>query len=189
MLIGFVGCPASGKTTLSSRVFAELKSMSMTSEYIPEQARFYIAEKRYESNQGRGSKVVLADYDHFSIMSRQQILEKRMLLSTSEGAVVVSDGCTLNSLLYMSDEARSRPGVRELVEECKSMYDILFYTSPVRFGRVDNNRIHSEQESLSLDSKILPLLKELGLGCIKLNGDHDTRYREAIQTVLKRLLK
>lgn len=156
MLIGFVGCPSSGKTTTAAMLFADLKLGGQASEFVPEQARIYIAEKKNEAGFLRVEFKGLGDRDQVEIISRQNNLESLLKRNSAPDTIIVADTATLNTLLYMSPETRQLPEVREIVTRSMARYDLLFYCSPVlwRAPEKDSLRIHDQEQSLILDKSI-----------------------------------
>lgn len=149
MLVGFVGSPCSGKTTVASKLFAELKDMGLPTDYVAEQARFYIANKRFvQKKSGGGETVVLTDEDQLAI-ARQQF--RHELVMSDPRTILITDSSVLNSLLYMSEDFRSSTEVKELAEAAFPRYDLLFVCHPVRRpDGTDPNRIHDEETSLKI---------------------------------------
>lgn len=183
MLIGFIGCPCSGKTTTAAMSFADLKNMGISSEFIPEQARAYIARARYDHPD---DPIELDDIDQLAIMEIQTGIEK--IMTYSKGTVVITDTSILNTLLYMSPKARQWHQVKHMVEQALARYDILFYCAPVRMTRgYDANRIHDEQQSLELDKQIPEILREFApeLKPVVLLGDTKERHYEVTKGILE----
>ncbi len=154
--------------------FASLKDSGQISEFIPEQARVYIANKRleaYEAVQLKelqdgtiggvapwSTKIELTDEDQSLIMNKQSKADLTMLLASGPSTTVVTDSSPLNALFYMSPESRKKHV--DLAKEVASRTSIFFYVKPVAFTSGDFNRIHSEKFSKELDDQILPLLAE-----------------------------
>jgi hypothetical protein len=188
MLIGFLGCPCSGKTTTAAKAFADLKDMGVSAEFIPEQARLYIATKRFLDP---GEPVLLGDEDQLHIMKKQELIEKIMVSGAGATTVVIADSTVLNTLLYMTPETRASEDVQEIIQRALARYDLIFYCSPVKPPlSLDPNRIHDEQQSLALDQMIPEILRQFAphLETIMLWGDSNSRYHVVTRTVLERLV-
>lgn len=186
MLIGFIGCPCSGKTTTAAMTFADLKLMGISTEFIPEQARHYIATKRCD--QWFSDHVTLTDEDQLEIMRQQSGMED--VMTASKGAVVVTDSSVFNTLLYLSEAKLAHDDVQWLIEAALERYDLLFYCAPVKMlPTLDPNRIHSEEQSLELDKKIPALLKRFApdLKPIFLLGDAKERHHVVTKSILEKL--
>jgi nicotinamide riboside kinase len=160
MLIGMIGAPCSGKTTVAAKLFAELKDLGLPTDYVAEQARFYIANKRFlQKKSGGGEEVILSDEDQLAI-ARQQF--RHELVMSDPRTILITDSSVLNSLLYMSDEFRKSEEVQSLARAAAARYDVLFICHPVqRPDGTDPNRIHDETFSLKVHENIGPLLQAL----------------------------
>jgi molybdopterin-guanine dinucleotide biosynthesis protein len=162
MLIGFVGLPCSGKTTLAVKLFAFLKENAFTSELIVEQARVYIAKKRKLNNISFREPVSLTDDDQVAIYKRQRAMERTITTTNSPKTYVVSDSSIINTLLYCSEELY--PNLVESVQEDMAIYNLIFYCHPFdeEYEEVDPNRVHNKEQIMALKSradKLLNLLK------------------------------
>jgi thymidylate kinase len=187
MLIGFIGCPCSGKTTTAALTFADLKSMGVAAEFIPEQARMYIAEKRLILGQAPGSPVILTDEDQLQILTRQMDAEHVLLRSSGPGTVVVTDTAALCTLLYMSPEVQEAQ--REAMSAHLEKYDLLFYSAPVKLPySLDANRVHDQEQALKINQEIPKLLRSYGLEPTFLVGDSKARHNEVTKTILERIV-
>lgn len=186
MLVSFIGCPCSGKTTIAAMTFAQLKEKGLTAEFIAEQARLYIAEKKYAAPD---HQVQLDDDDQLQIMKHQLHVETVMAASAASDSIVVCDSSSLNSILYMSEAGRDRPEVQEMIRAANH-YDLVFYCPPVaRPVNPDPNRVHDYASSLQIN-KILPeVLKQHvpDLKLIPVTGDVDARYRLVFGSILDKL--
>lgn len=158
MLVSVVGSPSSGKTTTAAKVFAWLKDQGALAEFITEQARLYIAEKKFSE---ATDKIILTDEDQIQIMERQLRVEELMKLSVSKETIIVSDSSSFNSLMYMSPIALESLEVKELTLKAQSIYDKIFYADPLdSFVSGDSNRITDENFSQEFHARI-PFLKNL----------------------------
>ncbi len=189
MIVSFIGCPASGKTTTAAMLFAELKKLGISAEFICEEARIHIASIRYEQGLSPSDPVHLTDRDQQEIMEAQWQSEEVLSTVCGPSVVVVSDSSALNSLLYMSPARRDSQEVQDLLEVYRC--DLVFYTPPlatVTHG-LDPNRVHSQSESLRIDSLIPEILAKYvpGLIPIRLEGDPGERLQKALLIILKRI--
>lgn len=144
--------------------FADMKSLGVVCEFIPEQARVYIAMKRFRSRLAHSEAVQLSDEDQLAIMQKQLFLEKLYMTACPPDTVIVTDTSALNSLLYMSPEFRQTTEVKKLVAMALRHYTLQFYCSTIEkpLDAQDANRVHTYEQSLAIDKSIPNLLKEIG---------------------------
>lgn len=187
MLISFVGCPCSGKTTTAAKVFSSLKETGDVAEFITEQARFFIAEKRVTNKLTPDQKVDLTDSDQSQIMDRQFRLEQLLLQACSPKTIIVSDSSVLNAILYMSDdEIKSN---EEKITTAVSGYDIIFHTMPINdFKENDSNRVHDRDFSYYINSKVNGMLTTFAPKnhSITLSGSPSARYSQAMAAIYEK---
>jgi nicotinamide riboside kinase len=188
MLVGMVGSPCSGKTTTAAKLFAELKDLGLPTDYVAEQARFYIANKRFLQRKGGGGEdISLTDEDQLAI-ARQQF--RHELVMSDPRTILITDSSVLNSLLYMSEEFRKSEDVQSLAKAAAARYDLLFICHPVkRPDGIDPNRIHDETLSLQIHDRIDAILYEVvaegRVGYQSLVGPSKIRLQEALSTTLE----
>lgn len=190
MLVSILGCPCSGKTTTAAMAFAYLKEKSILSEFVPEQARFYIASKRVSANLKPEDKVSLTDEDQINIMEIQLMTERIMSKSVTKDTIIVCDSSALNSLFYMSEDALASEHVKELTKQALSQYDAIYFSRALNhFIHDDSNRVHDEDFSKELDrnipvfcSKHIPDLKIAA----QLTGSTQTRMNVLVNDILLR---
>lgn len=154
MIVSFIGCPSSGKTTLAAMLFAEAKRQGVPNvELLTEQARIFIANKRQTCKE-RNLPFAITDSDQVDIMVDQVLLEEAMHESMPDG-LVITDTYPLNSLLYMPHGVMDSPVVAGLVDGANSLPRLVFYCHPVPMAAgQDPNRIHSAEQSLAIDARI-----------------------------------
>ena len=159
MRISIIGGPCSGKTTTAAMAFATLKETGINCEFVVEQARVYIAKKRYEI--GPENKLVLEDEDQLKIMQQQIQMEDMYDAVCDKNTIVICDSSPFNSLLYMSPDVRETALATKLVEKAVFNADLVFYAPLVEeFGLVDLNRVHDREQSLAIDSEIPKVLQQ-----------------------------
>ena len=187
MLVNFIGSPCSGKTACTALVFSALKDGGVATEFLPEQARLYIAERRAVYK----APVHLTDLDQILIMRKQLELESMMLAACGPDVVIVTDSSPLNSLLYMSPSARKEASVQKAIEVHREHMPLTFYVHTVlpSFGD-DPNRIHGMKESHEIDEKLPTLMSEQApwLGYLPLAGDSKHRTDQALSYIFQLLL-
>ena len=137
--------------------FASLKEIGLVSEFSSEQARLYIAYKRVLWGYGPEDKVVLTDEDQLEIMKKQLEVDETLVKACGPEVFIISDSSPLNSVLYMSLEARQRPEVMEMVKRSLAITTGSFYMHPIYRGwsdQRDPNRIHDYEQSQKIDLRI-----------------------------------
>jgi len=166
MVIGSVGAPGSGKTTTAARVFAVLKEQGIPSEFIPEQARWYIAAERLNRGLPPGEPVVLTDQDQLHIMLQQLDAEELMLKSVGKHAVLVTDSSALNALLYMSPAGIARAEELGYIDQALEHYDALFTFPLVSVfpTALDPNRVHTHEQATEIDARVMQTMEDWAPG-------------------------
>ena len=194
MLVNFLGAPCSGKTTIAAMVFSMLKEQGISCEFIPEQARWHIAQKRVALGLSPTDNLSLDDEDQTAIMLKQFETEQILLSAVQDTAIVISDSSSLLSLLYMTPERLRNGSTRSLIQRVIARDCLYFYVKPVPFnGKLDPNRLHSQVQSLELDTKIDSLLQQeapwVHSNLIQLQESSATRTRVAVSAILQKMFR
>jgi len=195
MLVNFIGSPASGKTTTAAMLFATLKECGVSTEFIVEEARRYIALRK-ESPE---DMPLLSDADQYHIMATQLQSEQWMVRSCGPQTLVISDGSPLNALLYMSPEFRGNTSdgfpVQKLIQYTRELMkkgSLTFLCEPLWNYRSvrDPNRVHSSEEIQKIDDLVVPVMSaEFDLnGWHWLRGSPKERLTEALRWACGRLI-
>ena len=172
MLIAFIGAPCSGKTTTAAMVFAALKDAGQLAEFVPEQARVYIAAKKRSVFHNDNPlalplwqvPVTLTDFDQKEIARQQSDADSLMISSSGPGTTVVADSSPLNSLFYMTDGCQDSFANHDqgIIKNAIRDTALFFYVKPIpNQALMDPNRLHDARFSKELDDRILPLLTKL----------------------------
>jgi thymidylate kinase len=163
MIIGFVGTPASGKTTIATKLFCFLKEQDANCELITEEARRYIANYRVQNQLQPQDPIKLTDKDQIEIFKKQNEAEAVMKTACPRETVIISDSSIFNAYIYTTE-----PTFNVISNSNKwdtRHYDLIFFCHPIinlKAIQKDSNRIHdlSEFEALNVRAlKILELLK------------------------------
>jgi len=206
MLIGVMGAPITGKTTLAAGLFARLKEMGIAAEFVPEYARRYIATMAADNRSGACRP--LCDTDQ-TMIARGQALDEDLFVGSGT-QVVVTDGSVANAYFYM--DGVSEVDLMHGVRSAMGRYDVLFYARPfdVRVDvewdpisgspagirpSADPNRVHDAEFSARLDGRIASIVnKTTGAGGAwttgfvhRLAGSPPERLADALRVVTIRL--
>ena len=191
MLINFIGCPQSGKTTTAAKLYSTLKEMGIPSEFIPEQARMAIIEKRVERRLDVHEQVLLSSKDQLGILKRQFDIEELFLNSCGNDMVIISDSSALNTLLYLNDkdynDSKDLPFLKERLKRKDVHY---FLCDPVVWvNSKDPNRIHDKKQSIEFNDKILKRVLPIMIEpATLLSGTIPSRNDQAYSKLMKILV-
>jgi hypothetical protein len=191
MQVSFIGSPCSGKTTTAAMVFAALKEIGISCEFIVEEARRYIAQKRFNAIQSLQEPFKLDDEDQLNIMDNQIHIENMYRTVCHSSTIIVCDSSPFNSLLYMSPDGRNNAITRKLVEKSIFNSNLVFYAPPVlETDIVDTNRVHDPQASLLIDQSIPKIMLETAPAVwktvIPLTGDPKARLGQVTSAIMLR---
>lgn len=161
MNVSFIGCPCSGKTTTAAMVFANLKETGLPVEFVPEQARLYIAQQRFVKGLRPEAPLKLSNFDQQMIFDEQSNWEVMMAKVCGPKVIVVSDTWSLASLLYMTDDFIEESNLSQLVKEkVLPVTNLVFHLAPVEPpDALDPNRIHDAEASKEIDRRIPLILR------------------------------
>jgi predicted ATPase len=205
MLVRFIGAPISGKTTVAAQVFAQLKLSGQPNvEFVVEQARTYIAERKWSTDgTSYEGPVVLSDLDQMAILQRQLLAEDVMHNSVGRDGIVITDSSIFNSFWYMSDDfivhAINDPQIHRHLETYKDPHNLLFLCAPLPvMVQADRNRLHSPKESRGIHDKIMYMVKSDIIArhpvfqvahdvAISLGGPNSHRVNEVTQKIYEKL--
>lgn len=191
MLLSILGSPCSGKTTTAVTVFAQLKEQGILAEFIPEQARTYIARKRLTLGLSPRDFVPLDDQDQIKIMDQQMELEALMKKACNPETIIICDSCSLNALFYMSDVCLQDS--KKKIVDALNLYDGVYYACPLTtFIEGDSNRVHTAEFSRKFHDRV-PGMLETSLRDLKisleLDGIASARSFAMSHDVLMRILQ
>jgi len=178
-------------TTSAATLFARLKDNGFVAEFVPEQARSYIAKLRYECSQKGEPMRPLTDVDQLKIMLEQKYLEK-VFSRNSYKSVVVTDCASFLAMLYMSEGAKAKPIILNSAKKGASRFDLLFRCHPVQVSNLaDPNRVHTFEQSKELDAQLDGLINLVGVPpekVVDLAGPSNIRSSRAYSVLTERLL-
>jgi hypothetical protein len=173
-------------------LFASLKEKGLTVEFIPEQARYYIATERLR--QGLGEKLELNSSDQLSIMRQQNYFEDLMLKSSGDASIVITDSSALNAMLYLEEKYWNFDDVQAALQVCRWNLGVVFRCDPVfskGYGAQDPNRIHNVREAIEVHKRLPGIIEKHipGHRVVSLFGNTEFRCRVAVSEVMIRYLE
>jgi predicted ATPase len=203
MLVRFIGAPISGKTTVAAQVFAQLKLSGQPNvEFVAEQARLFIAERKANFLEGQ-ELPPLTDDDQMSILQKQLKIEEMMEHSVGRDGIVITDSSIFNSFWYMSDSfllhALNDVQIYHHLETYKDPHNLLFLCAPLPvMVQADRNRLHSPKESRGIHDKIMAMIRNPAIirhpvmqvahdVAIPLGGPNSFRVNEVAQKIYEKL--
>lgn len=198
MLVTLIGSPCSGKTTAAAVAFARLKALGLSVEFIPEQARRYIASERYRLQLPVTRSLKLAFADQLSIMREQVLAEQQMLFSCGPDVIVITDSSPLNALLYMTPAERADSLTLEQVSRAQSILRansaLTFVGAPIlQSGSWDPLRVHDAAQSAvaaaQVDELVATYLTPIGIKPVTLFGLPESRGQTIAGLVLEQFLQ
>ncbi len=175
MLIGFIGTPCCGKSTISFGLCYALKKHGYAVEMVTEYARRHIIDCRINGITGNGG------------FAGQEIIygqdsSNALLYREYSDAMTITDGCTINCSFYNDFNHLN------LVDEANK-YDLLFYipTEDVPPTPGDANRVQNRDEIMALATKweaaVRPLMKAVP-HIVELRGYPHFTVDQMVQTAL-----
>ncbi len=168
-------------------VFAELKDAGQLAEFVPEQARIYIAKKKEAEfkkfceaervrNEGKALKdhefggrapwntpIELTDKDQYEIMCQQRSADHLIYMTAGPGTTIVTDSSPINSLFYMTEAAQEIYAEGPEIVEAAQQTRLFFYVKPIpnQFaGDLLRLRQHNDKFSQEMDDKIIPTISK-----------------------------
>jgi thymidylate kinase len=191
MIIGFVGTPASGKTTIATKMFCFLKEQGANCELITEEARKYIASYRVINKLAPQDPISLTDKDQIEIFKKQNESENIMKTACPRETIILSDSSIYNAYIYTSDPTFNV--ISNSNNWSTRHYDLIFFCHPIvnlKTIQQDSNRIHdlSEFEALNVRAlKILELIKPHN-NVVQLIGTQslELRYKDACSDMMSK---
>lgn len=155
LVVNFIGGPCSGKSTMTSRVFAELKDLGINCEIASEYAKDATWQKNFHilSNQ-------------LYIFAKQQ---NRIWRLDGQVDVILTDSPLINSVIYCKED--SSPLFKELVfEEYNKRPKLDIFLKRVKKYN-PSGRNQTEDEAKELDELFHQLLPNFDL---EVNGEKES---------------
>lgn len=153
-VINLVGAPSSGKSVIASLLFAELKMLHYSAEYVQEYAKTLIWKEK------------LDELDNQYTVS----MEQYKMISAVNGKVdyICLDSPLLIGLYYnrtyktnVSDVKKTERMILSKMAEFDNIY--IFLDRNMEYPYEIAGRIHTEEESKIISEEFIELMEELGI--------------------------
>ena len=150
-IINLISGPGSGKTTMAVLLFAELKMLGHTVEYVQEYAK---------------KLVWMQDYER---LNNQYLVSKKQadLFWSIDGKVqyIVTDACLLHGLYYNRHNPDNVSNVEKteklILERYNQFHNINIFLERGDFPYEPAGRIQSYQESITIDNYLKKMMNEM----------------------------
>jgi nicotinamide riboside kinase len=152
-IINLIGAPSSGKTVLAAMLFAELKKMHLSVEYIQEYIKSLIYKEKYNliNNQ-------------YYISTKQYELFKSI---DNKVDYIVTDGSLFHGLYYnrsykenVSNIEKTEIKIKEYISEFDNIY---IYIKRGNWKYQNEGRIHKENEAEKISKDLRDLMNNQGI--------------------------
>jgi tRNA uridine 5-carbamoylmethylation protein Kti12 len=173
LVIGAIGGPSAGKSTISGGLFNKLKTAGHNVEYVQEFAKTLTWEKNFEA------------LKHQFYVSGVQSYTQDMLLGQVEA--IITDSPLIIGLMYYreSNELIRRAFETFIIESFRRQNNITFFVNRKRkYNPI--GRTQKEEEAIEIDNRIKKLFIDNNLKYIEVDGD-DSGLEKAYNIVLKEL--
>lgn len=171
VIVNLFGGPGVGKTSLGSDIFAQLKKKHISVELVPEVAKQMI----YQSNQA-------AIKYQFFIGNTQLFWQKSV---EDHVDVVIAESPYILSSVYNQTHPHLTSG---FIEEFKKQNNINYFILRKNNAFDVSGRIHSFEESKSLDKEILNMLKSNSIDFREIELNQYT-VEEILKDIFERNIK
>jgi hypothetical protein len=151
-VVNFISGPGVGKSLMSAMVYAELKMMHISAEIVPEVAKWLIYRGQLDKLN-----------DQYYVSSEQY---KKIKVLEGKVEYVIGDSGILTGLYYnrayksnMSDVSKTEQMILSKNNEFNNIYVYIERNPEFRFDK--EGRVHTEEESKTVDIELKELLHEL----------------------------
>ena len=164
-IVNFIGGPSLGKSLISALTFAELKSRHYKAEYVQEYAKMLVYKKDFET------------LNNQYFVSTQQY----KMFKAVDGQVdyICADSPLLIGLFYnrdhptnVSDVQKTEQMIIQKMNEFENIYIYLERNNKYPFET--QGRIHNEEQSCIIDTKMKKLLDEFELNYLSIISDKES---------------
>ncbi len=179
-LIGFLGAPCSGKSTLASELHTKLKTLNKNSIFISEAATDYIAEFGVPNE----------PLDQMTIFYKQRQMEN-MYINTKD--YIVCDSSSILNYFYFRKSFRGNltlnniaaiNNIQKEILTSLNNWSFLFYVPPIQTDEKDGIRFHNTNEIEQIDKNIKSYLNMENIKYVDLS---DISLDKRVETILKYL--
>lgn len=156
IVINFFGGPGAGKSVAAAATFSHLKKQGVNCELVTE----YIKSKIWEGT-------IDTEPDQLYIVANQH-----HMLHTLKGKVdvAITDSPILLSLIYNAGRLKH---LDKTVFEAHKKYNNMNIFIQRNGGYEPTGRIHTREEAIEIDKKIISMLKKLKIPYVTLKADKD----------------
>ena len=150
-VINFISGPGAGKSVMAAYLFAELKCLGKCTELVQEYPKTLVWQKRFmELN----DQYMVSHKQYLCLKSMNEIVE-----------YIVFDSSLILGIIYnkennnnISDKYKTEEMIWEKTREFNNIFIFIERDSSIKFEK--DGRIHTELESMEIDTKIKDLLRE-----------------------------
>jgi len=172
--INLYGAPSSGKTTLASQIFAEMKSKNYHIAYVPE----YSKDLVYMGLDMR----TLSEVERLNILVKQF---KRENILKDKVDFLVTDSPMILTAYYHQDPFKREDWsyAKDIVMRHLTENEIHLWLEPTNNFEV-KGRSHDEKQSEQISKDLLKYLKNLNIPLKTISGTPDERLKKVMKIIL-----
>lgn len=169
LLIDIYGCPSSGKSTLAAFLFSQLKMKNVKCELVTEFAKDLVWDNCHD-----------ALHDQAYLFGNQY---HRLLRLEGKVDIVITDSPLMLNAIYNKDDKLGEEFNRLVINVSKKFNSLSYFLSPFNNSFEEIGRVHSNNESKSISSKILKMLNDENIDFKMINHDEKS-YMKIIGEIM-----
>jgi nicotinamide riboside kinase len=161
-VINFVASPSSGKSTMASYLFAILKTKHYKAEYIQEHAKWLIYQEKFEELNNQ-----------YNVSTEQYKLIKSVDKKVN---YIILDSPLVLGLYYnrhfetnVSNVEKTENMILDKIQEFDNVY--IFLTKNKKYPFENEGRVHTEEQSITIERELRELLIKLNLPFLEIVSD------------------
>ena len=172
-VINFVGGPGCGKTALCCMVFAEMKMLNKSVEYVPEIAKQLVWTKQFDllNNQ---HYVTTRQYEYVAAVNNQV-------------DYILTDGPLLHGLYYNRHNHNNYCAIDKveslIIRKMQDFKNIYIFVRKGDFPYEQSGRLETEEESYKISKCIEDILQKLNLPYLEVRSGKDCNFQEIIEYI------